>query len=228
MTQTVSSSQNNLTKDERRLIELLDEYTEIETQLENASGKKLSRLKAEKEKLREEILTIVDRHFRRNLKPMMTKLFGKEVLQENAEIQFTCMLNDFFVKILGSNPDEFWKAKTTRSLTTWSSVVLANLFRDTLRRRKAGRKVLSNFEQLVKKRQEHFERQIGIKLERALEELDRWEQSDDEELSQMAAVIRHRYIDGMKYPEIAEQMLIDTETLNRLRDKAMERLRNLS
>lgn len=170
-----------------------------------------------------DIIELVDTHFRRALKPVVMKAFGPDIVGtsgKDGNCRYTEMVNDFFVKVLDKQPDAFWKAQTASALRTWSSVVIANQFRDTLRRQKKGQQILAEILPVLNEKRRHFEDQYRKTFEEFLDQLAVWESSKNDALMLHATALRHRYVDGMKWRDIASQLGMTDEALQKIRDQA--------
>ena len=201
--------------DEDKLIELLQQYRTGDAQAGDA------------------IFEMVDKYFRRELLPILTKVFGAEVRgkpldnerRADHSLRYTEWMQNFFVKVLDKRPDAFWKAQTARDLRVWSSVVIANMMRDHLRRRKRGQAVLAEIAPLVVEKQTYFEDRYETRFEDFLELLTQQEASDDEELKLMSAALRLRYVDGVTWKQIAQDLAISDERLTKIRQQAERELK---
>ena len=224
--------------DEDRLIELLNKIHELRSRLPDpeapicqttAAGEKrqLSDLERQIVELEAEVLEIVDGYFRASLRGIMTKLFGPEMASRNqyqeATLRFTELLNNFFVKMLEKRPDAFWRARKAKDLRKWASVANANLMRDALRRDRCGRELLKQLTPLVDERKLHFQKTAKIELtEDVLKMFELWRDGVD---PQMGLVLTYRYLDGMSYAEIANQLDIDEVEVKSLRSRGIQQLR---
>jgi len=228
-------------EDEQQLVRLLDRYHAAADEQRAPKRQIIERVDPqapryhaaadEQRALEWQIIELVDRYFRRSLRPWLIRKFGSGVADTNCDssVRYTDMAHNFFERVLEKRPDEFWKARTARDLRAWASVVMANQMLDYLRRKKRGKEILvDQLAPLVEERQRHFESRFGVEFERALDQIDAWAVSHDDTERMMASVLRHRYVDGMPYDEIAEQLGVSVEEVERLydlRDRAMKILR---
>lgn len=228
--------------DEDRLIELLQSHQSLSEQAtvlaESPAPEDAMRrneLEPQRQKAQDDILELVETYFRRALRPVVAKVFGAGVLGQpvhgkraDGSLRYTAMVNDFFVKVLDKRPDAFWKAKTAAALRTWSSVVIANQMRDYLRRKKKGQQILHDeIAPLVEQQQKYYEARHRTTFEEFLDQLAAWESSGDETLARQARAMRHHYVDGMTWGQVAEQLGITDERLTKLRQAAAEQLQKL-
>ena len=170
-----------------------------------------------------DILELVDTYFRRSLRPVVAKVFGTNVVGttgNDGQCRYTEMVNDFFVKVLDKKPDGFWKAQTAAALRTWASVVIANQMRDTLRRQKQGQQILSDILPLIEQKRTYFQERYRKTFEEFLDQLAVWESSPDDSLKLRAVALRHRYVDGMTWRDIAVQLDLSDEALTKIRKQA--------
>ena len=191
--------------DEDRLIQLLQQHQAGDVSVEG------------------EILELVDTYFRRSVRPVVAKVFGTNVVgtpSNDGRCRYTEMVNDFFVKVLDKRPDAFWKAQTAAALRTWASVVIANQMRDTLRRQKRGQQILADILPLIEEKRAYFHERYRQTFEEFLDQLTVWERSPDKSLQLQATALRHRYVDGMRWREIATQLKISDEALTKSRERA--------
>jgi RNA polymerase sigma factor (sigma-70 family) len=213
--------------DEHHLVELFDQAHALRQQIDEAAGRDV--LQSQLQQVEQEIIGIVSSYFQRALRPAITKVFGRQVSSAagDASLRYTAVINDFFVKVMETRPDAFWRAKTAKDLRTWSSVVVANQMRDYLRRKQKHREILAEIAPLVEQRQQHFRDRFGIEFDDSvLECLARWRIDSAAETSQMGWVLTHRYVDGMPYDDIAQQLNISKQSAYRLRERGIEILRH--
>lgn len=177
----------------------------------------------------DEIGEIIDTYFRRSIRPMLTKVFGAKVVGQtdanNGALQFTAMVSEFFVKVLQKRPDAFWKAQTAHDLRTWASVVIANQMRTYLKRKQRGQQILAEIAPLVAQRQSYFEDRYAMTFEDFLNLLATKEADGDSSQQLAARAWRHRYVDGMKWGDIAQDLGISDDTLLRIRKDAESQLK---
>ena len=220
--------------DEKWLIQLLEQHASLMEQLERfpqpvvkpKDQAAVASLKQQIKKLEDEIIALVDEHFRDALKPVLIKVFGKGVVnpQGDVSVRYTSVVNDFFTKVLADRDDAFWRAKTAKKLRSWASVVMRNQVLDHIRRKKRFPQTVDDIGAFADQRQVHFEKYNEVPFEQALATLECWKEGTDDE-KVMALVLQHRYIDGMKYDEIADQLDLEKEQLYRIAETAKKQLR---
>ena len=235
--------------DEAGLIKLLDQLEKLELELKSqiqeqelleqeARGKPvqskthaelLARIESTKKRIdakEDEIIILVDKYFREALRPILLKKFGKVVgSHADGTVRYTQMVKDFFIKVLEHRHEPFWKAKTARNLRNWSSRVMTNQIIDHLRRKKLAPQPRDDLATFADHRQTHFEKYNDVRFEQALFTIQQWLSGSEEE-QLMAKVLRHRYVDGMDYDEIAEHLEIDKKRLYRIAEEAKKALRD--
>lgn len=194
--------------DDRHFADLLDRYHACEGD--------------EKRALEQEIVTGLDQHLRRALRPLLEKRFPAAAA--DTSVRYTTMVNDFFAKVLDRRPDGFWRARTLLDLRRWSSRVISNQIVEVLRRSSRRSDPEGPLEELADQREQHFRAQHALDLGDALQKIERWE-SRAEPWPERAQVLRHRYVDGMPYPEIAQQLGIEVKLVYRRKEEAVEALR---
>jgi RNA polymerase sigma factor (sigma-70 family) len=240
--------------DEAKLIELLEQHAQLELELKSqllekellekelleqeARGKPvqskthaelIARIDATRKRIdakEDEIIILVDKYFREALRPILLKKFGKVVgSHADGTVRYTQMVKDFFIKVLEHRHEPFWKAKTARNLRNWSSRVMTNQIIDHLRRKKLAPQPRDDLATFADHRQTHFEKYNDVRFEQALFTIQQWLSGSEEE-QLMAKVLRHRYVDGMDYDEIAEHLEIDKKRLYRIAEEAKKALRD--
>ena len=235
--------------DEAGLIKLLDQLEKLELELKSqiqeqelleqeARGKPvqskthaelLARIESTKKRIdakEDEIIILVDKYFREALRPILLKKFGKVVgSHADGTVRYSQMVKDFFIKVLEHRHEPFWKAKTARNLRNWSSRVMTNQIIDHLRRKKLAPQPRDDLATFADHRQTHFEKYNDVRFEQALFTIQQWLSGSEEE-QLMAKVLRHRYVDGMDYDEIAEHLEIDKKRLYRIAEEAKKALRD--
>lgn len=200
--------------DERRIVELLDAHLA----LPEGSG-------AERTSIEDQLLTLVDRHFREALKPFLLARFGAKA-GKSGVARYTVMINDFFTKVLAHRPEAFWRAKSAETLRKWASVVVSRQMIDFLRREKFYGDGFAAIAPLVEERRDFFKQKTGMDLSaRALDLIDAWCVSGTEEVRSIGWVLRHRYIDGMTREQIANQLNTSLHTVRKVHDSGIESLR---
>lgn len=193
--------------DELKLAALLDQHR-VETDAQK---------RADCEK---QILLLVDHYFRLSLRPVMAKLFGPQMMEQGAGDSrgFTVLLNDFFVKVLESRPDEVWRARSARDLRNWSSTVMANMMRDHLRRKRRGEDILrDDIAPLYELRKKHFEQRFPSGFESMLDHLSNLPEQE-------RRLVQLHYLDGMSWEETADELGLSKSAFYRLRTEALAKL----
>ena len=171
-----------------------------------------------------DILELVDKYFRAALHVVVRDKFGGVVARpmkgQDGRCRYTEMVNDFFVKVLAKKPDAFWKAETAKDLRTWASKVIARQMIDTFRRQKRGQQILDDILPLIEQKRAYFQERYAKSFEEFLDQLSIWEASTDQSLKRKAVVLRHRYVDGMTWRDIASQLDLSDEALTKIRNQA--------
>lgn len=169
------------------------------------------------------ILTKIRKHFNECLRPGLGRQFARSA--QDTSIRYTAMVNKFFVEVLQKQPNQFWRAKSLRALRNFASTVIANDIRDVLRRQKLrGALGDDDLDDLAFARAEHFRGRHKLDLEVVLSRLEIWKERN-EPWPQRERVLRHRYIDGLTYEEIAQQEQCPIERVYRLKEDAIEAMR---
>lgn len=192
--------------DEDRLIHLLRQFREATDA-------------PQKKQFADELLTLLDKHLRRMLAGWRNQL-------SRDGVQYTEMVNEFFVKLLQNRADGFWNVDTEADLRGFVSTVILNQVRDYFRAQKRGRQVLSEITPFVKQRQSYYEERYETTFEDFVtKELVQWRDSGDETLMLRALVLEDHYIGGVKWGDIARQRGLSDEALLKIRRAAIEQLR---
>ncbi len=161
-----------------------------------------------------------ENHLKINLKAIMFRAFGPQIGKEGS-LRFTVLWNDVLVKVLSSGSLKSPEGDVIKSLTSYFSTALANQARDYLKRRKRFGKILDDaIKPLVEQRERYLQETYNIDFEFLLEKAQEWENASD----QCGRALRLRYVDGMKYEEIAEEMGLSRDQVKRTLAKGKERL----
>ncbi|QDU69308.1 ECF-type sigma factor [Engelhardtia mirabilis] len=161
-------------------------------------------------------------YFDRELRPVLRQIDSRT--SDQTSVQYSVLVNEFFARVLAREDDPLLRLESKRELVRWASVCTANLLRDVLRRRRSTPLEHDSLVEFADGRAEHFRRKHGLDLEPALDELERWD-GRAEPWPARATVLRHRYIDGLTYDEIAAQMGTEKKAAMRLKEAAIEALR---
>lgn len=175
--------------------------------------------------IEQQILVMIDRYFRLSIRPMMSHIFGNEVLHDHQDssLRYTVMMNDFFVKVLESRPDEIWRATTARELRNWASTVMANQMRDYLRRKKRGQEIVNaEIVPLYENRRQHFEKRFGDRFDEFLELLEEGMQALNDTHQRL---LKLHYLDGLNWEDTAAELGVSKSDFYRQREAALERLK---
>ena len=203
----------NRQNDEKRIVELLDQLHVLP---ENDPRRP---------KLEDELFRLVDKHFREALKPFLLSKFGPAAGKDGAA-RYTAMMNDFFIKVLASRPDAFWRAKSALELRKWVSRVVSNLMIDHLRREKRHEPITDAIAPLVDERKVFFREKTGLEFAaEVLEIVEGWCQGNDPGKKRRGLVLRHRYVDGMTRAQISEQLELTTHEVRKAHDEGIAALR---
>jgi DNA-directed RNA polymerase specialized sigma24 family protein len=205
------------TDDEEAILRLLDELHGLPEEVGAA-----------RRKLENQLIALVDRHFREALKPFLLHKFGAAASQGGAA-RYTAMINDFFVKMLAKRPDQFWRAKSARELRKFASVVVSNQMRDYLRREARQQDCYDAIAPLLAERQSFFKQKVGLDLTApVLDEIEQMCKSShaDERLSGLA--LRHRFVDGMTREQIADQLNVRVHAVRVAIEKGVAALRRMA
>lgn len=171
-----------------------------------------------------------------SLRPLLRWKFPKHIDKAgvpDARIRFTSHLDRFFTRISNNPPEGFSKFETFRDLRKYASVALSRSIIDVLQKDKKSRQfseeesededVMRGFAAM---QASHFQRYNDLDLTaEVISTIDHWCDSDDHDVSMAGLVLRYRYIGGMKYPAICEQLGIPTADAYRHRDRGIAKLK---
>jgi DNA-directed RNA polymerase specialized sigma24 family protein len=201
-------------EDEVRIVALLEALL---SQPEGPAGRRKA--------IEEEIFTLVDRHFREVLKPLLLARFGA-VAGEGGAARYTAMANDFFTKVLEHRHDEFWRAGSATELRKWASVVISNQIRDYLRREHRYKDGFDAIAPLVEERRDFFKQKTGVDFTiKALDLIDDWCGSEDDGRRLQGWVLRHRFVGGMTRDQIGDQLNVSVHTIRKALETGIVALR---
>ena len=172
-----------------------------------------------------ELVGLVATHFEEALKPLLLSKFGSAAGKGGAA-RYTQMMNDFFVKVLSSRPDAFWRAKSAKELRKWASVVVTRQMIDHLRRENRYEADTEAIAPLVHEREVCFREKTGLEFDfGVLEIVEAWSKSTNADIKRRGLVLRHRYVDGMTRIQIAEQLDITEYDVRKAHDEGIAILR---
>ena len=178
------------------------------------------------------LLAWVDEHLRDNLKGAVAQAFGPQVLKDT-ELRFSLLWSDVVERVLRKAPSRMWEAAAAKKLTEYFSVALCNRARDYLRRRKSRREVSFEGDSpdgealriLIDSRTKHLADRHGVDYSDLIEQIDLWMKSPEPLDQDQGRALRYRYVDGMTYPEIGEQLSVDHERAKYLCRTGLARLK---
>jgi len=182
----------------------------------------------ERQQIRLQCIELVDRYFRHQLQPILTRRFPRVVTTTplgsgptrplGNEVQFTQLLNDFFVRVLTEHDDPFWKKHSAVELRNYASIVISNRgVRDALRRRKKQRRLglQEAYDALEEKIAADFEFRFAetkIDPEDAIRIINAWDHSGTPREKEFARILRLFYLSGMRMEDVASDMGIGLST----------------
>ena len=235
--QSIQVKSMSESEDVNQLAQLLREQKELAIKLAKLTGNDkesaLKRLNAKRSKC----LELVDRYFRQVLEPILTRQFagkvhrGSQNLDGEANVgvmvQFTQLLNDFFVQVLSKFEDPFWEKTSAIELRNFAAWAIANDVRDELRRRNTGEGANESYFWKSKFADEAQQRshEIGVDLSDALDVIEQWETHSEQDFREYASLLRHFYISGMSMEEISSELSINVKTAYRKKQRAISELR---
>lgn len=222
--------------DANLLAQLLREQKELATRVQSLTGKQKADVMAQLNAKRSQCLGLVDRYFRQVLEPILVRQFpgkvhrGSEKLDQKASVgvmvQFSQLLNDFFVQVLSKFEDPFWRKSSAVELRNLAARAIANDVRDELRRRERGTRASESYYWNSKFADEAQERlsQNGVEPADALEVIEGWETDGGPVFREYASLLRHYYISGMSMEEIASELSINAKSAYRKKQAALSEL----
>lgn len=215
--------------DEDRIIELMneqgrlrDEMVRIQEEPSRKPTHQMLELQDRHATVVRELIDLVDG-------PLRAAFSGSRRRMENAGVQYTEMVHDFFAKLLERKVGVCDPVSSFDDVRKLVATVLFNQVRDCLRVEDRRRTILQDsVAPLVRQRQEYWNNRYQVEFRDAMLELETWEAGSDGELQLAAEALTLRYIVGERWGEIARQLGISDERLNRLRIKAGKRFRSRS
>jgi len=222
--------------DEQRLLGLMSTAHRLRQQLSGpivlrtASGQPRQPTAEEAEVLRVEgeILEIVSGYLRASLPGLMAHRFGNRVVAGVDPVhRFSAMLSEFFVRVLETRPDPFWRAQTALDLRRWATTVMGNLMLDALRHQRShqrrGEELAQLLQPLIAERNRRFRKSSGSELDNEVLELfEIWRNAADPRTRQVGQVLHEHYVVGIPYREIAEGLGCSVETVYNRRDEGLD------
>ena len=175
--------------------------------------------------LESKIFTKIDTYLRMSLKPVMAKVFGPDVYREGSSVQFTVMLNDLFVKILGRYSEEALRMETARDLRNWCSCALRHQMLDYVRQKKNRHQLLNDIAPMYEAQRKHFRDRFGEHFDDCLTVIECWSNGDDTMKNSYAKLLELHYVFGMTWDETCENMNVSKSTFYRLRAEAIAALK---
>ncbi|MFN6104155.1 MAG: RNA polymerase sigma factor [Planctomycetaceae bacterium] len=221
--------------DEQRLLALMSTAATLRGQLEQPVVRRTAEgharqptpLETELLQVEGEILEIVAGYLRASLPGLMAKRFGHQVVAKVDPVhRFSAMLSEFFVRVLETRPDPFWRARTALDLRRWATTVMGNLMCDALRHQRSQQKRTEELwmllQPLVVERNRRFRKASGQELDDdVLELLEIWRNADDSRQRAVGQVLYEHYVVGTPYREIAETQGCSVETIYNRRDEGL-------
>ncbi len=159
--------------------------------------------------------------------PLKKALEGLTPRLQNQGVQYTEMVHDFFLKLLQRRVSQDRGFTTMFDLRRFVATVLMNQFRDHLRSRKTQRKHLEfGIAPIAAQKQKYFEERFAIGYADALDQIEQWEESGEDNLQLLARAMLLHYVAGEQWGVIARELGISDERLNTLRKMAGEKFRS--
>ncbi len=220
-------------EDARKLAELLKQQRELAIALKQLRGANEIAISCDQlHEIRHQCIELVDRYFRQALLPILAKRFPGYVTYHadkpnkqapvNVVVQFTQLLNDFFIQVLSTFDDEFWKKRSAIELRNYASIAISRQgVLNALRRRKKQEPLnelaleLALDDQFAADFEDRF-RETGIDPADAMEIIQRWNEGDDRQ-RRHAMVLRLYYVTEMTDSEVQD----DLQYAGKLTDEEM-------
>ena len=173
--------------------------------------------------LEKRLLEWIDQHLRDNLKAIMAKTFGPQVLGDTS-LRYSSLWGDVSIHVLIHGLRADLREPSLKTLTSYFSVALANQARDYLKRRKKHEMILDQeLRPLVESREKHLLEKHRLGLDVVLDQIDRWHAAGD----RRADVLRYFYIVGLTHEQIALQMSLTKDKVKHMKQDALSRLKEL-
>ena len=207
--------------DEDRILALMTEQSRMTVEIERlqqATPRDEQQIATLRQRHREavhELISLLDGPLRAELKGVRAKL-------DNAGVQYTELVHDFFTKLLERSvtTDEN-QMRTFVDLKRFIATVLLNQMRDHLKvegnRRQIEEKIIAPE---AEKKRKYFEERYQTSFVDFLDRIELWEDSGDNDLHLAARVLLLHYVAGEKWNVIEQQLGITNGRLNQLRQLA--------
>lgn len=148
--------------------------------------------------------------------PLKQALEGLDQRFHKDGVQYTEMVHDFMRKLQDGRVVRIFE--TLAEFHQFVATVLMNQFRNHLRMQKTHRKHQeSGLAAIAEHKQRYFEDRYTISYLDALDQIEQWEQSEDENLQLLAQAMKLHYIAGEKWGVIALELGISDERLAKVR-----------
>ncbi|MEM7785239.1 MAG: hypothetical protein AAF939_21485 [Planctomycetota bacterium] len=208
-------------QDVQKFTETLKRQRALSVQLESLTGNARKTAQDEIKELRRVCLQLVEKHFHECISQKVAQKFPQKVLQgqhtpiKKRELgvvaQFTELLNDFFVEVLGKDDSVWWKLETPIELRNYATRALINRAISKIRRQEkfipvGDDKVTEMFHAQVAQEICSRFRSNDINPEKALELIQRWDEGDDELFRKYALVLRLTFVAAMKDHQIENDL----------------------
>lgn len=217
-----------LMTDEDRIIELMNEQGRLNSEIAHLADQPSRKAHQQVEELRREHSEVVRELIELVDGPLRAAFAGSRRQMENAGVQYTEMVHDFFAKLLERKVRVGDPIRSFDDIRKLVATVLRNQVRDYLRVEGRRREILEDsVAPLVRQRQQYWDERYQVDFRDAMLELATWETSSDKELRLAAEALTLRYIVGERWAEIATQLGISDERLNQLRTKAGKQFRSV-
>lgn len=224
------------TDDAYRLAQLLKEQRELVMRTHGEGQLYQTDESARIAEIRSECVALVDRYFREVLQPILINRFpgkltrekclGSEKAPLGAVVQFTQLLNDFFIQVLSTDNDPFWRKTTAVELRNYASIAISNRgVRDALRRRRKQHATPEDIDGFLEDQlAQEIEDRISITGADAadvVEVINQWETYGNVAQKKYARLLRLHYVAGMSMTEVAGDMDASLATIYRWHQEAL-------
>jgi hypothetical protein len=209
---------------EERILQLMAEQSRLAVEIESLQQttppdkKQIATLKQTHRETVCEVIELLDGPLRDGLKGMHPRL-------DDAGVQYTEMVHDFFVKLFERNVRTNDSMQTFFDLKRFVATVLLNQIRDHLKAETNRRRIESAIAPIAEQKQRYFEERYRTSFLDFLERIELWEDGDDGELHLAARAMLLHYVAGEKWNVIEKQLAISTERLTKLRQLAAREFR---
>jgi hypothetical protein len=181
--------------DEDRILALMAEQSRLTVEIErlqqepSRDEQQIAVLRRQHREAARDLIALLDGPLRAELKGVRARL-------DDAGVQYTEMVHDFFVKLLERSVQTNDSMRTFVDLKHFVATVLLNQMRDYLKVERNHRKIEASIAPMSEQKRRYFEERYRTSFLDFLERIELWEDSDDGNLHLAARVLLLHYVAG--------------------------------